>query len=292
MLRAEPRVTSESSRHELHILNEQLKSVSDTHIFMEVKLDNKRIIDYLKTHTLNNAYLRWFYNRIENIDDHSVKYLFDCYAEGKYDWKQEFYDFSKGIRAECVYHICRYCTHDQIVYVTNIFLAQGLDLYKIYYYVCRYSSEKTINYILDVYLENNLDLGCDHTMENKPIHFICFRGFTSAINRILDYYLEKNYDLECENAHGERPIHCLLYYGDLQIKHRIMDIYIGKNLDFDCVTKHGIKPIHVICKHGDNDLKELIFSLYRKKYGYTRIKLLPLVLGFWISPTEFMRLSA
>lgn len=291
MLRAEPQVTSELSRNDLHILNEQLKLVSDTNIFTEIKFDNKSIIDYLKTHTLSYVDLSRIYGGIENIDDRSVKYLFDCYAEGKYDWNQTFYDLNIGTRRECVYHICRYCTHEQIVYVTNIFLAQGLDLHKIYHYTCRYGSEETINYILDVHLENNLDLGCNCTMQNKPIHFICFRGFTSAINRILDYYLEKNYDLECENAHGERPIHCLLNYGDMEIKTRIMNIYIEKNLDFDCTTDCGIKPIHVICKHGDKNLRELIFSLYRKKYGHTRLKLLPLVLGFWISPMEFMRLT-
>lgn len=160
-------------------------------------------VEYLRLCNLDYRSLEILFNMCEKLDFSCIKYILDCYDEGKYDWNENYIDE-------------RTFSNKQPIH-----------------FICTYGSEQAMLYVLNLYMKNNLSLDCTDDNKMQPIHFICSNGSWQTIKYILDIYVEKNFDIECEDKYGMKPINYLCDFGSWTSIKYILDIYTKKNLSFD-----------------------------------------------------------
>lgn len=75
-------------------------------------------VEYLSLCNLDQDAQSQSLNMRSELDFPCLKYLIDCYAHGRYNWYEQYYDSNIGVHRELIYFICRYSYGKSDMYCT------------------------------------------------------------------------------------------------------------------------------------------------------------------------------
>lgn len=238
------------------------------------EFSQNKTVDYLKTHILTHAdrekIFGEFFTNIHMQEESDgaqndfeyIKYMIDCYGEGKYDWG-EMFDLSQ-IFDDCGSYkllpmICSECTEEIILYTLD---------------VCdKYNLNMEIGLFVNTH-DSLLSMLCSFTSRQTDTNYL------KILNRALDIFIGKNLRLDdidrcsedslclCPSCTGNGYGVCKFMFEASQcefpeITKRALDLYIERKIIFDNDTLELI-GCHEI--NGDNCMYQYLMNTEREVF--------------------------